>query len=268
MSGYVPRLSGSADWGHAGGGPCVWATMSREPVSRLISALFYCRHGWDNDPLCGKSRLLAKDATIQSWAKHWGNYLFRELMWHPELYSIASSRSDFKDDTCSDQDPWIQFKDQLNGGDDLSTKSGRLNFEAVKDALSYESRKPLYDVWGVVEMWNLTMAAFDERFPFEGLNWFQATVHGKCNHGSDHWKDEEKKALEEARKDPVVLKALEADIYLYNKVIVPNFNRYIKEHDLASVVANYQDVWTHRALFSFDQFEKLCDLERLETASQ
>lgn len=67
---------------------CRWFTMVREPVDRLVSSYFHCKlHA--KDPLCASSVLSAKSATIEQWAEHWGNYLFRELMLHPDLRPAA-----------------------------------------------------------------------------------------------------------------------------------------------------------------------------------
>jgi len=60
---------------------CRWFTMVREPIDRLVSSYFHCKLN-AMDPLCASSILNAKRATIEQWAEHWGNYLFRELMLH------------------------------------------------------------------------------------------------------------------------------------------------------------------------------------------
>jgi len=229
IQGYVATLTGQKAYGMAGKGPCVWATMSLEPGARLRSSLYYCKYAWNNDPLCGKGegRADPNNATIQEWAKHWGNYLFRELMYHPELKALAQSQTDYKlgEFDCRDQ-PWVQFKDQLNGGDDPRTQSGKSNLKALRAHLEGKSRK-LYDVFGVVEMWNETMDAFDQVMPLEEHSWGDATGGmDDDDHGSSEWKAEENAALEKARKDPVVLAELAADIELYNEVIVPQFQRF------------------------------------------
>jgi len=105
----------------------------------------------------------------------------------------------------------MQFKDQLNGGDDPHTKDGALNFPAVKQALRGEGNwKLLYDVFGVVEMWNESMALFDESMPLDGESWITASEKSRNDHGSGAWKHDELNALAQARKDPVVLEAISA----------------------------------------------------------
>merc|ERR1719454_2368469 len=177
--------------------------MSREPVSRLISALFYCRNEWSKDPLCGYLRIDAKTATIRDWANHWGNFLFRELMQNPQLREAAASRASYNasKNVCSDKglDPWLQFKEQLNGGDDPRTEDGHLNLQAVKEALRGEGGwQPLYDVYGVVEMWNETMALLDESFPLAGDSWVLSGDRRITDHGSSDYKQEELDTLDKA----------------------------------------------------------------------
>lgn len=235
FSGYVQTLAGQKKWGRAGDGPCAWTTMSREPVSRLVSALFYCKNQWSKDPLCGLHRLDAKKATLHQWADHWGNFLFRELLWHPELRKLAESRREFNNHQfdCWDE-PWVQYKDQLAGGDDVRTPSGKKNFQAVKDhLLGRNNAAPLYDVYGVMEMWNETMAAFDHVMPLESPHtWVHAAAQAHSFHGSEEWHDEEKAMLEEARQDPYVLAALAGDIQLYNDVVVPQFKKYLRDNKI------------------------------------
>lgn len=57
MRGYTPMLSERDEWRND---KCIWATMSRDPVSRLVSAYYYCQFDSPGDPLCGKSQLRAK----------------------------------------------------------------------------------------------------------------------------------------------------------------------------------------------------------------
>lgn len=251
FKGYTPLLAGTKEWGSAGDGKCVWATMSREPISRLVSAYYYCKLRWGNDPLCGSGALDVSKSTLLEFAKHWGNYLFREFLWFPQLRKVAASRSDFRHeivagDMCRGSksekarvsDPWVLFKDQLNGGDDPRTNSGKMNLDAVKTALQ---NGELYDVYGVLERYNETMALFDEYMPFEGTSWMiENLVHGMhASHGStgykghNHderhpetgYKSEEEMALADARESPEILAEIAADIELYNNVILSIFDK-------------------------------------------
>ena len=75
---------------------CEWVTAFREPLARLVSGLFYCSQLAEKlanetaagrksalgrrDALCGARRLDPARATLRQWARHWGNYLLRELV--------------------------------------------------------------------------------------------------------------------------------------------------------------------------------------------
>jgi len=158
----------------------------------------------------------------------------------PKLDELAASRPDYNPNGtfCSevfhepkrrDRGPanprgWLQDKDKLNGGDDVRTKSGAENLKAVKH---YLSTGKLYDAIGVVEYWNESMVVFDKKWELD-IPWGELEFH-KRNHGSEAWEDEEAKALERARRDPVVLAAIAADIDLYENVILPRHAREFRE---------------------------------------
>lgn len=230
--GYTPTLSGHPKFGHAGAGPCVWATMSREPVSRLVSAFYYCKDGNEGDPLCGRSSGFdwkAKDIKLIDFAKLWGNFLLREIMFHPEVKEFAAKQEGYNGTLGTIfQEPWFQYKTKLNGGDDTRTKSGALNLARVAEHLDGK-RGALYDVFGVVEMWNETMLAFDERMPLEHKSWLTASALDDT-HGSEKYKDEEKAELRRALNNDKIKAELNGDLFLYWKVIVPRFKAYVEDH--------------------------------------
>lgn len=60
------------------GNECRWFTMFRHPISRLVSAYYYC-HGRPQDPLCGHKIVEAKDITLVEFARHWGNFAVRQF---------------------------------------------------------------------------------------------------------------------------------------------------------------------------------------------
>lgn len=222
--GYTLRLAGSSAWGSAGRGPCVWATMSREPVSRLVSAFLFCKHQSPYDPLCGfgPSALNFSKASIQDFAEYWGNFLFREILWHPELFKLASSRDDFIHDAkCGEtRAPWETLHVQLNGGDDPRTPSGAANMKAVEE---YLMRGKLYDVIGVAEKWESSMRLFDHLVPLANRTWSDAAAAEKTTHHSENYAKEKEALLARAKHDKYVLDAIAGDRHLYTKFIIPKF---------------------------------------------
>lgn len=249
LNGYVGVLAFTPKYGSAGMGPCLWITISREPVARLISALFYCTYGKPSDALCAMRQWQTTNRTYQAshnrtgwvrdFALHWGNYLFRELLWHPDLMHKIRSRSDFDKSvglrveektkcvqiTRMEGPPWLRLKQRMSGGDSLTTTSGQTNFQMLVDHLVGRNRaRILYDLFGVLEMPSATATVLDLVLPLRTPDgWKRVFKRRLVSHGSKKWKADENAATAEARKDPVVLHAISADLKLYNDLIVPKF---------------------------------------------
>jgi len=204
---------------------CLWFTVFREPVSRLVSALFYCRlqvneKGMTSevDPLCGAEHLDPRTASVREWAAHWGSYLFDELLQHPDL------RPDILTQTQSGPHvapPWYDMKQRLAGGDSIETAAGRANLEKVHnwlDTIDGSTSGP-YGIIGLAEEWEETCALLDRGLPLRRGKWADVSETYKNEHGSEVYKDQEEAARDAARSDPVVLKALAADIQLYDHAV-------------------------------------------------
>ena len=59
-----------------GGERCQWFTMFRDPIARVVSAYFYCKHA-PIDPLCATSIMRANKVDLLTFAQHWGNFGLR-----------------------------------------------------------------------------------------------------------------------------------------------------------------------------------------------
>ncbi len=184
---------------------CLWIAVFREPLARLASALSYCKSPaakkGRGDPLCGHSRLsIDGRTTMAAFARHWGNYLFRELLMHPELRpahaslklsalkpSLAASAGGVSSANLTLwQDPlWWVWRQQLRGADDPTTTDGQRHLVHVQRRLigttlplargaaagaatdgDARATGRLYDVVGVVERWHETCALLDAALPF------------------------------------------------------------------------------------------------------
>merc|ERR1712039_1147752 len=144
--------------------------MSREPISRIVSAYMYCKNVYDQ--LCGNSRFNFEKGTFKDFAEHWGNFLFRELLLFPDMSDVAKKQPNFQDRnfSCANE-PWLQWKDRLNGGDDPKTKSGKENLKALISRLEKHPRA-FYDINGILEKWDESLAMFDEWMPLRfGRTW-------------------------------------------------------------------------------------------------
>lgn len=58
------------------GDSCKWFVVFRHPISRLVSAYFYCKV-IPNDPLCSSTIVQARTSSLQEFAEHWGNFGLR-----------------------------------------------------------------------------------------------------------------------------------------------------------------------------------------------
>ena len=202
--GYALSMARHPSWARASG--CLWVTIFREPVSRLVSAQFYCRSA-PQDPLCGPRRssssrsrpmsvsvVAAEDPTLSpgSWARHWGNYLLRELLLHPDLAATATTAAE-RTATLQQEEGvashrvwegppssgkarspvWWVMRRALRGGDDPRTPEGAANLAAIAARLRGETEQNsngsvasamsaappratagrMFDVVGIVERW-------------------------------------------------------------------------------------------------------------------
>ena len=57
---------------------CKWFTLFRHPVSRLVSAYYFC-HNKHEDPLCATGVLRAEEADLLTFARHWTNFGLRQF---------------------------------------------------------------------------------------------------------------------------------------------------------------------------------------------
>lgn len=115
----------------------------------------------------------------------------------------------------------------------MTTPDGKQNLDLVKKHLR---KNYMYHVQGLVERWNESMAIFDEWFPLTKERTWAGLTNGRGHHHSGKYKDEELMALAKARKDPVVLEELKADIELY-EIIKENFEINLKARTLTSIEA-------------------------------
>lgn len=87
---YVARNMSAVSGGHTealrrwattsdGEGPtCGFYTLFRHPVSRMVSAYFYCQT-YVRDPLCASMIMRAVDVDLLTFAEHWSNFAVRQF---------------------------------------------------------------------------------------------------------------------------------------------------------------------------------------------
>ena len=203
---------------------CVWLTVFREPLARLVSSLHYCRHK-RFDPLCASADLEPRNATLREWAAHWGNYALRGVLLYPPLArralpaTLATVARPLDSPFRNRNSVWLENKRAMAGGDDPATARGRANLDAAKKLLREGA---LYDAVGVLERLNATCELFDAAAPLVEP-WRDALARATEDHGSAAWRELERAELEQAKDDAVVRAAIAGDLELYHDAVVPLF---------------------------------------------
>ena len=250
FGGYVQAMATAASRAQQRG--CLRVAVLREPVARLVSAMLYCararpkvayRAEDGGDVLCGNR----SSGSPEAWAAHWGSYLWRQLALEPALFAALATcrRSGGRragDAPCSLADargglagwraaggraagwraagglagayaaPWMAQRALFGANDDgVSTAAGRSALRATVDRMRSGA---LFDVVGIVEEWDGTMALFDALLPLSGgRRW--ASAAAAVTHCSGRWAAEERSTLAAARESAAVAQWLRADTQLY-----------------------------------------------------
>lgn len=135
---------------------CLLVTVFRRPITRLASALFYCKENHNKDPLCGSEpRQFFEGGSMKKMAEYWGNFLFLDLLSHPAIISRVQKGEQIDTslrggNISKGGTTWELWRRWLRGGDDpRAGKAGLLNFKLV-----YNNLLPSYvHIPFVVEKW-------------------------------------------------------------------------------------------------------------------
>lgn len=150
------------------------------------------------DQLCASDLLNARESTIEQFAVHWGNYLFRQFLlagWGAE----GMKRALHEQSSTKKIPIWYQQKLALAGYDTLPQGQGLMDH--VIDALPR-----LFSMVGLVEDFDKSSDFMHAMIP--GL--------GEDKHTHEHSDHEEAAQLAlEARSNNIVLQSLSADIAIY-----------------------------------------------------
>jgi len=212
---------------------CQWLTMVRDPIATLISSLHYCRHPkqqehskvFELDQLCGDpNHLDAKRATPRQWAAYRRAPLFWTLALAPQFHRML--HTNWSIPAVVPAGVWTA-QAAAHRNDDRT--------RAVASSMAYAiANGSLFSAVGIVEQWNRSMRAFDAVVPLAApatahsagskpalgrKRWANWTALHIQQHSSAAWAAEEKRDLEAARRDPVILELLALDIQLYTAFV-------------------------------------------------
>lgn len=218
MGGYTEALRGDPTFKD-----CVWLTIFRHPIPRLVSAFFYCKIK-ARDPCCGANKMPAEARdNITAFAKHWGNFAVRQFA----LGLIpAEDVLDYIHETegttydCIKDSGWYALKLYLEG---KSTYPGSITHE---DGALYGMLQRIKNVVaekftavGILEEFNTTISLFETALPIPGVNWQRGFLRFGVQNEDNDYKDKEKQVLAEAWANSELKSYLELDIMLYEHAV-------------------------------------------------
>ena len=213
---------------------CKWVTLFREPISRSISAYFYCKLERPIDPLCGHTHFNFHNQSYGDFASFWSDFGFREMLLHPALRGTAVDHFNAtglptsRTSTWTGVPVWYAWKRAVTAAWGMGAALSEARFGAVKAAL--EGGK-LFDYIGVVERFDDTCRLLDTVLPLppsviaRGDTFRKLASRLSSSHGSQRYKAQELSTLASARQDPAVHASLSVDIQLYETVVLPMFDR-------------------------------------------
>mmetsp|Transcript_5935 Transcript_5935/g.17332 ORF Transcript_5935/g.17332 Transcript_5935/m.17332 type:complete len:355 (-) Transcript_5935:23-1087(-) len=208
--------------------PSVFAVV-REPTARLVSAYTFCQ-AWPYDQLCGSAHVVPSRMSLEEWASHWGNYLFRQLLvasaatfvrlldaagarpagpWYAYQKAALCRRTR----TCQDLGKWFTLKRALGGLDRADSAEGRAALSALLAALPRS-----FAVVGLMERWDESMALFAEALDVAEFR--NTGVKQRETHGSERWATRSAALRAEARNSSRIQQHIAADLAIYERMRV------------------------------------------------
>ncbi|CAM9953035.1 unnamed protein product [Ectocarpus sp. 4 AP-2014] len=208
--------------------PCRWFTVFRHPVSRLVSAYYYCRED-PSDQLCASEFVSSRNVDLVTFARHWGNFALRQFalgfVSHGEVKDFLVSPNGggaigLTEEQVELMPGWYMLKLFLNDrsgvAGDTSPEESRLEYmvKPVVDLL-----RDNYAVVGILEDWNATLSLFDSALDMPGMTWHEEFERsGKLNVDT-RFKGEKQVVLQQALSDPEIEEHLSLDLRLYRQAV-------------------------------------------------
>ena len=206
---------------------CRWFTLFRHPISRMVSAYYYCKE-LPGDVACASQVVKARDVDLTTFAKHWGNFAMRQFAL--SLVPADEVMEYSKTDAVREKLPaeieevrkipgWYLLKMYL---DDQARTS---EYVEIADVAMYEMMQPVQDVLrdrytvGILEEFDTTLSLFDAALDMPEVDWHkQYGSAGKVN--VDNVYSQQKAAsLVEAWTNSEIKKYMQLDLVLYEHAV-------------------------------------------------
>ncbi|CAM9713079.1 unnamed protein product [Laminaria digitata] len=240
LQSYGQNLVGGGSWNVIAGGypealrrvsavdeKCQWFTLFRHPISRMVSAYYYCQE-LPLDTACASEILNARDVDLVTFAKHWGNFAMRQfaLSLVPVDDVLEYSRTDAARDRLP---PGFEGIEKVAGWYllkmYLDDQAGTSEYVEIPDVAMYEMLQPVQDLLrdrytvGILEEFDTTLSLFDVALSMPGVDWHRQYV-GEGDINVDHQFAEQKAAaLDEAWTNSEIKKYMQLDLVLYEHAV-------------------------------------------------
>lgn len=243
---FARNLTIGKDWDVAVGGyaealrpstgkSCKWFTVFRHPISRMVSAYFYCRKS-KGDQLCAKHARRAEDMTLVEFAEHWGNFGVRQFALSSvevdEVYEfVRNGGVVLENDNAMDLPGWylvkkfLDHKGHLQGGDESTVLFGML--QEIRDSLHED-----FAVVGILEKFEETLELFNNELKMPHLDWKANFRKTGIRNVDSVFLTEKEQALELAWTNSEIKSYINVDLLLYEHA-VDVFEEMLRHRGLA-----------------------------------
>lgn len=208
---------------------CKWFTMFRHPISRMVSAYFYCKRA-PKDKACASEVVNPNEVDLVAFAKHWGNFATRQFVLSlVDADAVMEySRTDAARETLpssvrrvSKLPGWYLLKMYLHADKAAASKYG-----GIPEAEMYDMLQPVqdllrdtYDAIGILEDFENTLSLFDAALAMPGVDWHKQFTSEGPQKKNDRDKEEKEVALAEAWTSSEIKKYMQLDILLYEHAV-------------------------------------------------
>lgn len=206
---------------------CQKFTIFRNPVSRMISAYYYCKVR-GTDSLCATEVMNARDVDLLTFAKHWGNFAMRQFLIKNVSYDDVLRYSN-SNGIQYNAKSWYKFKKYM--------ESTQISGSEIYEMAMYDMIQPVQDmirekyVVGIVEDFNTTMSLFDKELQMPVLNWSKEYENQGLVNSNTKFDDEKNIALMDSYTSSEIKKYMQVDIILYEQA-VSVFNAQVKANGI------------------------------------
>lgn len=204
---------------------CTFFTMFRHPVTRLVSAFYYCRSR-PIDPLCGSGIVLSEDIDLVAFAKHWGNFAFFQFV---TRFVIADDVNRFLLTPEGGHHPrsdWPRFPAWYRLKLYFEAQERDTGADHISDQALYNMLPPIQDLIrdgyaavGILEEFNTTLSLFDVALEMPGVDWHKDFGQYGISNADEKYAKEKEDSLREAWNSSEIRRYMRIDLLLYEHAV-------------------------------------------------